>query len=98
MLCVSCHFYPRQDELVHFLHLSSPEGCGRGGKGPDEKAGLSSWLVGAGDQQIVSRLQLPVENHLSLIGVAVSRSTRRFVQHPAQIKTPLLHLVTEKRR
>lgn len=65
------------------MNWSSPEGCGRGRKDPDEKAGLSSWLVGAGDQQVVSGLQLPLEDHLSLVGVAVSRSTGRFVQHPA---------------
>lgn len=81
--------------LLPFSNWSLPEGRGRGGKGPDEEAGLGSWLVGAGDQQVVSRLQLLTEDHLSLVGMAVSRSTGRFVQHPAQIKTPLLHLLTE---
>lgn len=70
-----------------------PEGDGRGGKDPDEKAGLGSWLVGAGDEKVESGLQLPVENHLSLVGMAVSRSARRSVQHPAQIETLLFHLV-----
>ncbi len=69
------------DELVVSLPInwSLPEGCGGGGKDSDEKAGLSSRLVGAGDQQVVSGLQLSTEDHLSLVGVAVSRSTRRLV-------------------
>lgn len=59
--------------------------------------GLCSWLVGAGDQQVVSRLQVSVEDHLPLIGVAVRRSTWRFVHHPAQIKTLLLHLEEDEK-
>lgn len=36
-----------------------------------------------------------MENHLSLIGVAVSRSTRCFVQNAVETETLLLHLGTE---
>lgn len=72
-----------------------PEGCGRGGKDPDEKAGLSSRLVGAGDYQVVSRLELPLNDHLPFVGVASGRGTRWFVQQPAEIKAPFLHLQTE---
>lgn len=56
-----------------------PDGCGGGREDPDEKAALNSGLVGAGDHQVVSRLQLFMEDHLSLIGVAGSGSAWGFV-------------------
>ena len=82
------------DKIDMFAFL--PEGHGRGRKYPDEKASLSSWLIGAGDQQVVPRLKLFTEDHLSLVGVAVSRSTRRFAQQAAEIETLLLHLETQR--
>lgn len=85
-MCVSSSIFfyiHKMSFLTPPINWSLPERCGRGRKDPDEKAGLCSWLVSAGDQQVVSRLQLLTEDHLSLVGVAVSRSTRRFVQHPA---------------
>lgn len=56
------------------------------------EAGLSSWLVGAGNKKVVSRIQLPAEDHLPLIGMAVSRSTNWFAQRPTQIKMLPVHL------
>ena len=67
------------------------------GEGPDEEAALGSCQEGAGDQQVVSGLQVGVEHHLPLVGVAVCGRRGGLVQHPCQVEALLLYLVADGR-